>query len=108
MFNGSRRGFGRPSAPNTLGTQQQPLPDVYQYKIDVSMDGKIYTAALDQTMNTISRNTIFNEILPVKCRFVRLTLLNWPKTAPLGIIEFTVFGKPADSLPAAVPIPTTH
>jgi hypothetical protein len=106
MFSGGRRGFGRPSAATNPGTQQQPVLDIYQYKIEVSMDGQTFTTALDQTKNTISRNTIFNEIPQVKCRFVRLTLTNWPKATPLGIIEFTVFGKPADSLPAAVPIPT--
>jgi len=30
---------------------------------------------------------------------------NWPKQSPLGLLEFTVFGKPAESLPAAVEIP---
>jgi len=34
-------------------------------------------------------------------------MTNWPKTSPLGIIEFTIFGKPAGSLPAAVAIPVT-
>ena len=105
MFNGRRWGFGRPSM---RPAQAQPSPDVYQYKIDVSMDGKTYTTALDQTKNTISRNTIFDEISPVKCRFVRLTVTNWPKMTPLGIIEFTVFGKPAGSLPAEQLIPGTH
>lgn len=118
LFNGSRWGFGRrPSATVSASgstsvaastTQQQPLPDIYQYKIEVSMDGKTYTTALDQSKNTISRNTIFEEIPPVKCRFVRLTMINWPKSAPLGIIEFTVFGKPTDSLPAQEPIPGTR
>jgi xylan 1,4-beta-xylosidase len=102
MFNSGRRGFGRPS-----GTTALVAPDIYQYKIETSMDGKTYTTALDQTQNTISRNTIFGEIPLVKCRFVRLTLTDWPKTSPLGVIEFTVFGKPAESLPAAVAIPIT-
>lgn len=101
MFNGGRRGFGRPSGATTSF-------DPYQYKIDVSMDGKTFSPALDQSKNNISRNTIFEEIPPVKCRFVRLTLTGWPKTSPLGILEFTVFGKPAESLPAAVAIPVTH
>lgn len=104
MFTGGRRG-GRPAAPTA---QAQPSPDVYQYKIEVSTDGKTYSQVLDQTNNTVSRNTIFGEIPPVKCRFVRLTMTNWPKASPLGIIEFTVFGKSAGSLPAAVPIPVTH
>ena len=102
MFNGGRRGLGRPS------TTAQPPADIYKYKIEVSMDGKTYATALDQTNNTVSINTIFEEIPPVKCRFVRLTMTNWPKTTPLGILEFTVFGKPAESLPAAVPIPVNR
>ena len=101
MFNGGRRGFGRPS-----GNAQAPA-DIYKYKIEVSMDGETYNTALDQTNNDISRNTIFEEIPPVKCRFVRLTMTDWPKTSPLGIIEFTVFGKAAGSLPAQVAIPVT-
>ena len=102
MFNGGRRGLGRPS------TTAQPPADIYKYKIEVSMDGMTYAIALDQTNNTVSINTIFEEIPPVKCRFVRLTMTNWPKTTPLGILEFTVFGKPAESLPAAVPIPVNR
>jgi xylan 1,4-beta-xylosidase len=108
MFNGGRRGFGRPASPNvsTVSTTPAPPPsDTYQYKIEGSLDGKVYSTVLDQTRNSLSRNTIFEEIPPVKCRFVRLTMTSWPKTTPLGIIEFTIFGKPAGSLPAAVPIP---
>jgi xylan 1,4-beta-xylosidase len=105
MFNGRRRGFGRPPA----GTNPvEPSPEIYQYKIEVSMDGKTYTTALDKTQISISRNTIFEEISPVKCRFVRLTMTNWPKATPLGIIEFTIFGKPSGSLPAEQPIPDIH
>jgi len=104
MFNSGRRGFGR----QTRVSPAQPPTDIYQYKIDVSMDGKTFITALDQTQNILSRNTIFEEIPPVKCRFVRLTLTNWPRTTPLGILEFTVFGKPAGSLPAEQPIPVPH
>jgi xylan 1,4-beta-xylosidase len=108
MFNGGRRGFSRPPAASAATAPVQPSNDAYQYKIEVSMDGKTYDIALDQTKNTLSRNTIFEEIPPVKCRFVRLTMTNWPRTTPLGILEFTVFGKPAESLPAAVPIPVAQ
>ncbi len=101
MFKSAGRGFGRPA----FSTQSKPVPEVYQYKIDISMDGKTFVPVLDQTQNTISKNTIFEEIPPIKCRFVRLIITNWPKTSPLGVLEFTVFGKPADSLPAAVAIP---
>ena len=82
-----------------------PAVSAYQYKIEISTDGNSYATVLDQSSNTIVRNTIFEEIPPTKCRFVRLTMPNWPRATPLGIIEFTVFGKPAGSLPAAVPIP---
>ncbi len=110
MFSGGR-GFGgrrrrvpvAETAPSEM--PQRPATDAYQYKIEMSMDGQTYTMALDQTGNAVSRNTIFEEIAPVKCRFVRLTLTNWPPRTPLGILEFTVFGKPANSLPSAVPIP---
>jgi hypothetical protein len=101
MFNGGRRG-ARPAAGAAPVT---PAPEIFKYKIEVSMDGNTFTPALDQSKNSIAKNTIFEEIPPVKCRFVRLTLTGWPKTTPLGILEFTVFGKPADSLPAQQPIP---
>ncbi len=112
MFN-SGRGFGgrrsrtpgAESAPATTTASEPPATNAYQYKIEVSLDGQTYTAALDQTTNAISRNTIFEEIPPVQCRFVRLTMTNWPRATPLGIIEFTIFGKPAESLPAAQPGP---
>jgi xylan 1,4-beta-xylosidase len=82
-----------------------PATNAYQYKIEVSTDGNTYTTVLDQSANAIVRNTIFEEIPPTQCRFVRLTMINWPRATPLGIIEFTVFGQPAESLPAAQPIP---
>jgi hypothetical protein len=108
MFNGGRWGFRRPPSGASLAAVTPVEPDAYQYMIEVSMDGNSFTMALDQTKNNVSRNTIFEEIPPVKCRFVRLTLTKWPVTTPLGIIEFTVFGKPAGFLPAAQPIPVIN
>ena len=99
MFYGGGRGFWRRPGSNP------PPADIYKYKIEVSMDGETFTTALDQTGNETSRNTIFKEIPPVKARFVRLTMTDWPKATPLGIIEFTVFGKASGSLPATEPIP---
>jgi hypothetical protein len=93
------------SAEATNAAPALPPSAAYQYKVDTSMDGTNYTTVLDQSTNTVIRNTIFEEIPPMKCRFVRLTMVNWPRATPLGIIEFTVFGKPAESLPAAQPIP---
>jgi xylan 1,4-beta-xylosidase len=109
-FRGGRGGQGAggaSSAPRSVTAQgsEPPASNAYRYRIEVSLDGQTYTTALDQTKNAISRNTIFEEIPPVKCRFVRLVMTDCPKTTPLGIIEFTIFGKPAESLPAARPIP---
>lgn len=108
-FGGMRRGGGSAASPalaaGNAATNAAPPVRSYQYKIETSLDGTNYSTVLDQSANQENRNTIFEEIAPVKCRFVRLMMLNWPRTTPLGIIEFTVFGKPADSLPAAQPIP---
>jgi hypothetical protein len=77
---------------------------VFDSEIEVSIDGTTFTTVLEQSTNAIVRNTIFEEIPPARCRFVRLAMINWPRTTPLGIIEFTLFGKPAGSLPASQPI----
>jgi hypothetical protein len=108
LFTGGNR-FGRntpaPTTNNIDSASILPATKAYQYKVDVSTDGNAFTTVLDQSVNAIARNTIFEEIPPAKCRFVRLTLINWPRATPLGLIEFTVFGKPSGSLPAAQPIP---
>jgi hypothetical protein len=94
MFSGGRRRFGGP----------QVLP-VYQYKLEVSQDGEQYVTVLDRTRNKESRDTVYEEFAPVNCRFVRLTVTDWPKDNPLGIIDFTVFGYPDGHEPAAVATP---
>jgi xylan 1,4-beta-xylosidase len=102
MFNIGRV-RGRQGGDSPAATPKPPESNAYQYRVEVSLDGQTYTTALDQTTNAISRNAIFEEMPPVKGRFVRLILTNWPRATPLGIIEFTIFGKPAGSLPAAQP-----
>lgn len=79
---------------------------VYKYCLEVSMDGEKWTTALDRRDNAIARDTVFDEFSPTVCRFVRLTITDWPKDSPLGIIDFTVFGTAAGHLPAAVATPT--
>jgi len=60
-------------------------------------DGKSYSTVLDKSNHSVTRYTEFDEITPARCRYVRLTLTDWPRTgnAPLGIVEFTVFGTAA-------------
>jgi hypothetical protein len=112
LFTGGGRFFGgrgatvaTNAASATTNATALPPTTAHQYKIEVSTDGSSYMTVLDQSTNAVVRNTIFEEIPPAKCRFVRLTMINWPRATPLGIIEFTVFGKPSGSLPAAQPIP---
>jgi xylan 1,4-beta-xylosidase len=116
LFTGGGR-FGRPGGSSAAAANTPPpatsgsaLPstDAFQYKIEVSTDGSAFTTILDQSANAVMRHTIFEELPPTRCRFLRLTMINWPRATPLGIIELTVFGKPAGSLPAAQPIPGAH
>jgi hypothetical protein len=108
LFTGGRRFGSREPASSTptnaASTTVLPPTNAYQFRVDASIDGTNYSTVLDQTTNTIARNTLFAEFPPTQCRFVRLTMTHWPRATPLGIIEFTVFGKPAGSLPAAQPI----
>jgi hypothetical protein len=64
----------------------------YQYKIEVSSDGTAFTTVLDQSKNDIARNTIFEQFAPAKCRYVRLTMTNWPRSGPLGRVKSTGVG----------------
>ncbi|NLD22581.1 MAG: family 43 glycosylhydrolase [Bacteroidales bacterium] len=134
LFNNSRAGgFGSPTgelpepAPNAVidltqnerqssnrvATNGQPQrrmsfpfnPSVFKYKVEVSMDAKNYTTVLDRTDNTVSRNTIFDEFAPIECRFVRLTITEWPANTALSVLDFSVFGKATGYSPSEVAVP---
>ena len=70
------------------------------------MDGENYRTALNQSGNAMSRNVLFDEIPPVECRYVRLTMLDWPKGSPLSILDFSVFGRATGYSPSQTPVPT--
>jgi hypothetical protein len=89
-------GFRRPGAQQTAPSQPQTSA-AHQYKIEASEDGQTYTTILDRTQNKVSRYTEFEELPLTKCRYVRLTLTDWPHAVPLGVLEFTVFGKPIEA-----------
>ena len=94
---GARGAAGAPpaAAPVPPAAAAPNAITAFRYKIEVSMDGKQYTTVLDKTNNNVTRYTEFDEIPPTRCRFVQLTMTDWPRrgTTPLGITEFTVFGK---------------
>jgi xylan 1,4-beta-xylosidase len=83
-------GFGRGAAAAAMTG-----PKAHQYRIEASVDGTNYTTILDKTKNSVTRYTEFEELPQTRCRFVRLTMTGWPHSgnSPLGIMEFTVFGK---------------
>jgi len=78
------------SNPNNRGDKTR----IRHYKIEVSTDDKIFKTVVDKTRNDADNVIEFDEIKPVKCKFVRLTITGWPKGFRRGVIEFTVFGKP--------------
>ena len=96
MAGRGRFGFGSTGQGET--TQPAGTTIAHQYKIEASTDGDTYTTVLDKTDNKITKYIEFEEIPPAACRFVRLTITDWPKIANLnlGIMEFTVFGKPIE------------
>jgi hypothetical protein len=67
----------------------------FRYKIEGSSDGNQFTTLVDKTHNATTEYTEFDELPPTRCRFIRLTLTDWPRSVdqPLGITEFTIFGK---------------
>jgi len=98
--------LGRPGGPAAAAAPAPPsdAPVAHRYRIEVSNDGKAFTTLLDKTQNTVTKYVEFDELPSTACRFVRLTMTGWPRNAgtPLGIVEFTVFGKAAKlSSPAA-------
>jgi hypothetical protein len=91
-------GRGRFGGPQP-GSQPPTGSATFCYKIEASRDGRTFTTILDKTGNHITRYTEFDELPPTDCRYVRLTITDWPRIAnfPLGIMEFTVFGKPVEA-----------
>ena len=72
---------------------------VRHYKIEVSSDGESFEIVVDKTKNEVDNAVEFDEIGPVTCRYVRLTITGWPNDLPMGVVEFTVFGQPDSPTP---------
>jgi len=92
---GARGARGAAPTPGAVAAPAASGSTAFRYKIEASTDGKQYSTVLDRTNNQVTLYTEFDEIPPTNCRFVRLTITDWPRrgTTPLGITEFTVFGK---------------
>ena len=67
----------------------------FRYKMEASVDGEQWVTVVDKTNNNVTRYTEFDDFHPALARFVRVTFTDWPRSVaqPLGIVEFTVFGK---------------
>ncbi|HJO02860.1 MAG TPA: family 43 glycosylhydrolase [Acidobacteriota bacterium] len=81
------------SSPDNRGLASR----IRQYKIEVSLDGDTFTTVVDKTGNDRDNAVEFDEIVPVECRYVRLTITGWPSGLRPGVLEFTVFGRPIPS-----------
>ena len=86
-------GGGRGSLASLGSPNRERVLPVYKYKLEGSMDGKNFYMLLDKTNNTKSADTIYEDVQPRQCRYIKLTITDWPKETELGIIEATVFGK---------------
>jgi len=82
--------FPLPQGPRVAGD----APRARGYRIEVSEDGETFTTVVDKSGNTADNAVEFDEIEPVRCRYVRLTITSWPANMPRQVIEFTVFGRP--------------
>ena len=76
-----------------MNVDQGILPGPYQYKLEVSSDAKNFKTVLDKTQSHRDRNVEFDELEPTRCRYIRLTITGKPDELPVGILDFTVFGR---------------
>jgi hypothetical protein len=65
---GGRGGAAPPAAVAPSGAT------AFTYRIEVSNDGKEFSTVVDKTSNDVTRYTEFDEIPPVRCRYLRLTI----------------------------------
>ena len=80
--------------------KDEDSPDrIRRYKVEVSPDGETFETVVDKTRNDRDNAVEFDEIGPIQGRYVKLTITGWPGDVPIGVIEFTVFGRPGPSFP---------
>lgn len=94
-----------PAAMPSMSSMFAPaggLP-VYKYKLEGSMDGENFYMLLDRTDNNKYQDVIYDDITPTECRYVKLTITDWPEGINLGILDATVFGRYSSFLPPVNP-----
>jgi len=79
------------------------LKDAYQYVIEVSDNGTIWTTCIDKSQNQIDSPHDYVQLpAPVTARYVRLTNIHCPAQAKLSISGFRIFGNGLGNPPAKV------
>lgn len=108
LFGVGRKGGVSGLSGSMSGVRRSPeyVPSIYKYKIEASIDGTNWKVVLDKSNSTDSKNTIFEEISPVECRYVKLTVLEWPSNTALGVIDYTLFGTHGNIDPRISPTST--
>ena len=98
-FTAGRGGRGGPPPGGQQPAQRPTGSPAFRYKIEASRDGESFSMILDKTANNVTRYTEFDEFPGTRCRYVRFTITDWPHVsgAPLGVTEFTAFGKPVEN-----------
>ena len=70
---------------------------VWQYKIEVSLDGNTWTLAVDRTANTAPQQT-YNDNTSVQGRYVRITSTTNQPGHWMSIYDFEVFGSSPETV----------
>lgn len=95
----------------TIGrTEIAPYLDrAYQYKIEISNNGKSYTLVVDKTANTQGGSVLADTFTPVSAKYIKLTVTGAYGYAGTyaSVNEFRVFAPlPASPSPTPTPTPT--
>lgn len=69
-------------------------PGPYRYRIEGSLDGKVWFTLLDKSGNTVDQHIEYDTWPARPAKQVRLVVLSAPMGMRLGVWEFSVFGRP--------------
>lgn len=76
------------------GRKRDPAkPDGCRFRLEISSDGKAWSAAHEHADARDDRDIHYLELTPTRGRRVRLTITGMPEGIPAGVVELTVFGR---------------